>query len=350
MTNEGDFMAEQDFSSDYLEGAHPQIMERLMATNLQKTAGYGFDEYSESARSKIRAACDCPDAGVTFLIGGTQANATVIDSILAPYQGIVAATSGHINTHESGAIERGGHKVIAIPQTMGKVEARDVAACFDAWAADGNCDHIVMPGALYLSQPTECGTLYSLDELQELSDTCHAHDAKLFVDGARLAYALGSPENDVELPDLARLCDVFTIGGTKCGALFGEAVVMPDPNLVPHFFPIVKQHGALLAKGRIAGIQFDTLFTDDLYRRIGQQADGLALRLRDALSEKGYEQPFASPTNQQYAVLENTQMERLAENVGFAYFEAAGPDRTIVRFATSWASTPEDVQALIDLL
>ncbi|MBQ4480519.1 MAG: aminotransferase class V-fold PLP-dependent enzyme, partial [Victivallales bacterium] len=244
-----------NFASDYMEGAHPRILQRLVETNFEKTAGYGFDTYSEAAREKIRKACEAPEAEIFFLVGGTQTNATVIDALLRSYQGVIAAETGHISTHESGAIEHSGHKVLALPGKDGKLSAKTVRACLDTYKLDENRDHTVMPGMVYISQPTEYGTLYSLAELEALSGVCREAGIPLYLDGARLASALACQENDAELPDLARLCDAFYIGGTNCGALFGEAVVFPKKNTVPHFFTIVKQHGALLAKGRIAGIQ-----------------------------------------------------------------------------------------------
>jgi len=270
------------FASDYLEGAHPAIIQRLVETNLEQTVGYGLDPYSESAREKIRAACQAPNAEIRFLVGGTQANATCIDALLASYQGVIAADSGHINVHEAGAIEFGGHKVLSICGQDGKLSATSVDGYCTAWETDDSHDHMVMPGMVYLSQPTEYGTLYSLAELTAIKRVCDRHHLRMYVDGARLAYALACPANDVSLADLARLCDAFYIGGTKCGALFGEAVVVPRPGTIPHFLAIIKQHGALLAKGRAAGIQFDTLFTDDLYLHIGETAIRAADRIRDA--------------------------------------------------------------------
>ena len=338
------------FASDYMEGAHPAIMARLMETNLEKSVGYGLDEYSEAARAKIREACRCPGAGVTFLVGGTQTNATVIDALLRPWQGVVSAKTGHIATHEAGAIEFGGHKVMELEAVDGKISASAVKACVDAWQNDGNREHMVMPGMVYISQPTEYGTLYSLEELEALSGVCRGAGIPLYVDGARLAYALASPANDVKLPDLARLCDAFYIGGTKCGALFGEAVVLPDPGIAPHFFTIVKQHGALLAKGRIAGIQFGTLFTDGLYDAIGRNAIEAADRIRAALDEKGYCQPMRNDTNQIFIRLSNAGAEALSEKVELGFWERLGPDAVVMRIATSWATRPEDVDRLIALL
>jgi threonine aldolase len=338
------------FASDYMEGAHPAILRRLMETNMMKTPGYGADGFSESARRKIREACQAPSAEIHFLVGGTQTNATVIDALLRSWQGVVAASTGHIATHEAGAIEFGGHKVLALPQENGKITASSVLACVEAYRRDENRDHTVMPGMVYISQPTEYGTLYSLSELTALSDVCRAYHIPLFVDGARLAYALACPANDVTLPDLARLCDVFYIGGTKCGALFGEAVVIPKHNTLPHFFTIMKQHGALLAKGRIAGIQFDTLFSDGLYSEIGRIAIDSASRIRAALLEKGYCLAFPSPTNQLFPLLENRQAERLSEKVDMSFWERVDENHVIMRLATSWATRDDDVSHLISLL
>jgi len=338
------------FSSDYLEGAHPAIIERLVQTNLMQTPGYGSDAFCEAAREKIRAACACPDAAVYFLVGGTQANATAIDALLASYQGVIAPESGHINVHEAGTIEFGGHKVLALPQKAGKIRAEDIEVRAADFEADENREHMVAPAMVYLSQPTECGTLYSLAELRAINAVCRAHGLLLYVDGARLAYALACPENDVTLADLAALTDVFYIGGTKCGALFGEAVVVPQPGLIPHFLTIMKQHGALLAKGRLLGLQFDTLFADELYLHIGESAIMLADRIRKILREQGYQLFLESPTNQVLVVLENNRMHELAEQVEFSYWEKFDADHTVVRFATSWATRSEDVDALEALL
>ena len=323
------------FASDYMEGAHPAILKRMLETNLEHTAGYGMDPYSESAREKIRAACRAPEADVFFLVGGTQTNATVIDALLRPWQGVVAAETGHIATHEAGAIEFGGHKVLTLPQREGKLSAADVAGCVDAWRRDNNREHTVMPGMVYISQPTEYGTLYSLSELEALSAVCREAGIPLYLDGARLAYALATPSNDAALPDLARLCDAFYIGGTKCGALLGEAVVFPRRGAAPHFFTLVKQHGALLAKGRVAGIQFDTLFTDGLYDAIGKSAIAAADRIRRALDEKGYAQAIPSPTNQIFVVLSPEKAKALSRRVEMGFWENLGDGRVVMRLATS---------------
>ncbi|MBQ9364704.1 MAG: low specificity L-threonine aldolase [Schwartzia sp.] len=338
------------FASDYQEGAHPSILKRLEETNLMKTAGYGTDAFCDAAREKIRAACNAPEAAVHFLVGGTQTNATVIGAILKPYQGVVAAESGHISVHEAGIIERGGHKVLSLPHDHGKLTAKSIEAYCEKYWKDANREHMVMPGMVYLSQPTEYGTLYSLSEMEEIRAVCDKYRMPLYVDGARLAYALAAPENDVTLPALARLVDAFYIGGTKCGALLGEAVVIPDPALLPHFFTVVKQHGALLAKGRLLGLQFDALFTDDLYRRIGKPAIEAAEKLRSALIEAGYRLAFDSPTNQIFVILKNGEMERLQEKVEFSFWEKYDETHTVVRFATSWATTENDTESLMALL
>ena len=343
-------MTKLNFASDYLEGAHPAILQRLLETNLAKSDGYCTDEFSEAARKKIRAACEAPEAEIHFLVGGTQANATVIDGLLRRWQGVLAAETGHIATHEAGAIEASGHKVLTLPQKAGKINAADVKAALDTWQGDDNRDHMVMPGMVYISQPTESGTLYSLAELEALSIVCREAGVFLYVDGARLAYALACPENDVTLPDLARLCDAFYIGGTKCGALFGEAVVFPKPGIAPHFFTLMKQHGALLAKGRISALQFDALFTGGLYDQIGRNAIRTANRIRAALREKGYTLVMENPTNQVFVLLDKEQYTRLTSRAILSFWEQMDPDHTLMRIATSWATTDEDVDALIDIL
>ena len=338
------------FLSDYMEGAHPEIMRRLAETNMEQTPGYGTDFYTESAKEKIRSACNCPDADIFFLVGGTQTNATVIDALLHTYQGVIAADTGHISLHEAGAVEASGHKVLTLKSENGKISLEDILRYMEGYKNDLNREHTVMPGMVYLSQPTEYGTLYSLEELSEISRICHENSLFLYVDGARLAYALACPENDVALPDLARLCDAFYIGGTKCGALFGEAVVFPRKSLIPHFFTIIKQHGALLAKGRIAGIQFDTLFTDKLYYEIGRHAIETAGRIKSALKEKGYIFPLESPTNQIFIELTPSQLEALSSKVELGFWERKSNGNTVMRIATSWATRSDAVDKLIELL
>lgn len=338
------------FASDYMEGCHPNILRRLSETNHQPSAGYGLDDISDSARKRIRKACAAPQAEVKFLVGGTQTNATVIDCVLRPYEGVIAADSGHVNVHEAGAIEWGGHKVLALPSEEGKLTADAIDHYVSDFFADDNWEHMVHPGMVYISQPTEWGTLYSKKELTDISAVCRRHHLPLFIDGARLAYALGSAENDVTLEDLARLADVFYIGGTKCGALFGEAVVIPDPHLILHFFPMIKQHGALLAKGWLLGIQFDELFKDDLYVQIGRTADLYAEEIKKALTAKGIPLYFDSPTNQIFFTIENSRMEKLKETVAFGFGCKADDSHSIIRLCTSWATKEEDVTALIHVI
>lgn len=342
------------FASDYQEGCHPAILRLMAETNLEHAVGYGLDNHSQRARALIREACGTPQAEVQFLVGGTQANQVVISCALRPWQGVVAASSGHVATHEAGAIEACGHKVIALPEHEGKIGADQVEACFTSWETDGNRDHLVEPGMVYVSQPTECGTLYSRSELEALSAACHAHGLLLYVDGARLAYALAAPENDVTLADLGRLCDVFYIGGTKCGALFGEAVVVPDPTTIPRFFTQIKQHGALVAKGFVTGKQFEALFEDGpegrLYERLGQPAIEGAHRIKAALAERGIPLAMVNPTNQTFLVADEALLARLDGKVEYGFWERLDEGHTVIRFATSWATTPEDVEALVALL
>lgn len=342
-------MEKISFASDYEEGAHQAIIEALIRTNLIKTAGYGTDEFCESARRKIQAVCKSPDAEIYFLVGGTQTNAVVISSTLKSYEGVMAAASGHISVHEAGAIEFGGHKVLTIPHTNGKISADSILTLVENFESDGNRDHMVKPSMVYISQPTEYGTLYSLDELEKISAVCREKNLPLYLDGARLAYALATPKNDVTLADIARLCEIFYIGGTKCGAYFGEAVVM-QKNFIPHFFTIMKQHGALLAKGRILGIQFETLFNDNLYLKIGEPAISAADKIREALKSKGYELYFDTPTNQIFVVLDNETMARLEKIIVFSFWEKISEDKTVVRIATSWATKISDVEKLITAL
>lgn len=338
------------FASDYLEGAHPSILKRLADTNWQKLPGYGFDEISLAAKDKIRQACHAPNAEVEFLVGGTQANTVMIDALLQPYQGVAAADTGHISVHEAGAIEAGGHKVLTLPGHEGKITAAQIAELAGDYAADANHDHMVMPGMVYLSQPTEFGTLYTRSELQAIHDVCQQYDMKLYVDGARLSYALACTVNDVTMADLATLCDAFYIGGTKCGALIGEAVVIPDPQLLPHLFTMIKQHGALLAKGRLLGIQFDELFKDDRYIDIARPAILYADQIRDYLKQNGYQLYGSSPTNQIFFIIENQQLARLEQQVAFSFWEKYDETHTIIRFATSWATQKQDVDQLCKLM
>ncbi len=335
------------FENDYMEGAHPLILERLAATNMQQSVGYGCDEVCESARRKILAACDAPEGEVHFLVGGTQTNATVIRALLRPYEGVIAADTGHIALHEAGAIEAGGHKVLTIPHREGKLAADTVDAYIEQFRRDEAWDHMVWPGMVYISQPTEYGTIYSLSELEALSRVCRKWGIPLFCDGARLGYGLMAECSDVTLKDLARLCDVFYIGGTKVGAMFGEAVVIPRKGFIPHFFTIIKQSGALLAKGRMLGVQFDVLFTDELYLKIARHAIELASLLREALTAKGFVTYYPSPTNQLFFVVDDEQLMRLRCVTSFSEWEHLPDGRTVVRLATSWATRRADVERLI---
>ncbi|MBR5389690.1 MAG: low specificity L-threonine aldolase [Clostridia bacterium] len=338
------------FDCDYLEGAHPAILQKLMETNLDQTIGYGVDPYCEAAAEKIRAACACPGAAVHFLVGGTQTNTTVIYSLLRPWEGVLSADTGHVNCHESGAIEGTGHKVIALPGRDGKLTAEMVENAFAAWKADASWEHIVKPGMVYISHPTETGTLYTLSELTALSETCRRLRLPLYLDGARLGYGLAAGDADITLPDVARLCDVFYIGGTKVGALFGEALVLPDPALIPDIRPLIKQRGGLLAKGRLLGIQFDVLFTDDLYFKLGKHAMDLAKILREGFAAKGYSFMCDSPTNQQFPILSAEQIARLSKDFSFDDYGPADAHHRYVRFCTSWATTEENVQRLLQAI
>lgn len=338
------------FENDYAAGAHQAILKRLAETNLEPLSGYGTDPYCESAKAKIRKACGCPEAEIHFLVGGTQTNAVVISSMLHSYEGVIAAETGHVNTHEAGAIEYTGHKVLALPQHQGKLDAGELAAYLKNFYEDGNHEHAVFPGMVYLSWPTEYGTLYSKAELSEIAAICRSYELPLFLDGARLGYGLASSEADLELPDIAKLCDVFYIGGTKVGALCGEAVVFPRGNAPKHFMTIVKQHGALLAKGRLLGIQFDTLFTDGLYFAISRHAIFMAEKLKEILREKGCVIHMESPTNQQFIVLENQRFARLREEVAMSFWEKVDEQHTAVRLATSWSTTEADLERLRELL
>lgn len=338
------------FDSDYMAGAHPDVLEALVRTNMELTVGYGNDPYTLQAKELVRRAIGNDNAEVMFLVGGTQTNATAIDGILARHEGVLAAESGHIAVHESGAIEASGHKVLTLPHYDGKVKAEDVESFITEFYADETYQHMVAPGMLYISQPTEYGTIYSLDELQQLSEVCHTHEIPLYIDGARLGYALGSSEADFTLEDIARLADVFYIGGTKMGTLFGEALVITNRSLLKNLFPLVKQHGALLAKGRLLGLQFGAMFSNGLYERLGRHATSLALRLKDIFRKAGYKIMIDSPTNQQFVQLPNSVIDRLRENASFDYWGPRGKEQSIVRFVTSWATTESDINELERLI
>ena len=338
------------FDSDYMAGAHPEVLEALVRTNMELTVGYGNDPYTLQAKELVRRAIGNDNAEVMFLVGGTQTNATAIDGILARHEGVLAAESGHIAVHESGAIEASGHKVLTLPHHDGKVKAEDVKSFITEFYADETYQHMVAPGMLYISQPTEYGTIYSLDELKQLSEVCHTYEIPLYIDGARLGYALGSSEADFTLEDIARLADVFYIGGTKMGTLFGEALVVTNRSLLKNLFPLVKQHGALLAKGRLLGLQFGAMFRDGLYERLGRHATSLALRLKDIFRKAGYKIVIDSPTNQQFVQLPNSVIDRLRENASFDYWGPRGKEQSIVRFVTSWATTESDIDELERLI
>lgn len=338
------------FESDYTIGTHQKILDRMQEMNLMQQKGYGSDVLCESAKEKIRTACQCPDAQIQFLVGGTQTNSIVIATMLARYEGVVAAKTGHVSVHEAGAIEYTGHKVIEIPEHNGKIDVTELKECLEAFWQDGNHEHMVFPGMVYISHPTEYGTLYSKKELQEISEVCHAYKIPLYMDGARLGYGLMSKTTDVTLPDIAKYCDAFYIGGTKVGALFGEAVVFTKKNMPKYFMTMVKQQGGLLAKGWLLGLQFDTLFTDDLYFEISKNAIDRAEELKELFKKKGYRFYLESPTNQQFFILENKKMEELQKKVAFSFWEKYDEDHTVVRFATSWATTKEAVEELGEII
>lgn len=334
------------FESDYIAGAHPEVLRKLAETNLEALPGYGTDPYCESAKQKIRNLIEIPAADVFFLSGGTQTNAIVISTVLADYEGVIAAKTGHISTHEAGAVEYTGHEVLELPQAGGKIAPDTLNSYLTAYFADENHEHMTFPGMVYLSHPTEYGTLYSKAELTAVSEICRKYRLSLFLDGARLGYALMSRETDLTIADIAALCDVFYIGGTKVGALCGEAVVFTKDNMPRHFLTSVKKRGALLAKGRLLGVQFDALFTDNLYFRISRHAVDMADRMKEIFRSHGIPFYIQSPTNQQFVVLGNEQMNKLAKKVAFSFWEKKDDAHTVVRFATGWSTTENDLLAL----
>ena len=338
------------FYSDYLEGAHPAILEALRRSNFEQTPGYGEDAHCAAAASLIRKACGRPEVDVHFLTGGTQTNATVIASILKPYQGVLCADSGHINVHETGAVEHGGHKVLALPAEDGKISAAQVREAIEGHRADANHEHMVMPGAVYISFPTELGTLYSKEELEDLHSVCSGLGVPLFIDGARLGYGLTSAECGLRLEDIASLADIFYIGGTKQGALFGEAVVICNPSLKADFRYSIKQNGGMLAKGRLLGIQFETLFTDGLYFEIARHANVQAARIRDAAREAGIPLFGGSSTNQVFLTLPDEALPRLDALIGFEFWQRYDDSRSVIRICTSWATPDSSVEILIGAL
>ena len=338
------------FQSDYIMGAHPKILSALERTNFVATAGYGEDQFCKSAKEKIKAACNCPDADVWFLVGGTQTNAVVISTVLERFEGVIAAETGHIGFHEAGAVEYTGHKVLLIPGHDGKIDADELDAYIKGFYNDANHAHMVPPGMVYISHPTEYGTLYSKGELTRISEICRKNSISLFIDGARLGYALASYDTDLSLPEISRLCDVLYIGGTKVGALCGEAIVFTRGNTPSHFLTQIKQQGALIAKGRLLGVQFDTLFTDNLYFEISRHAINMAEKLKKLLTDKGYEFYIDSPTNQQFVLVDDKKLIELEKNVQVSFWEKPDENHTVVRFATSWATTEEELSELENYL
>lgn len=338
------------FYSDYLEGTHPKVLEALQSTNFVQTPGYGEDDYCRHAAALIREACGLPDADVHFLVGGTQANATVISSILKPYQGVLSPDCGHIGVHETGAVEHGGHKVLPLPSVDGKLNAKQITDAVDEHWSEANHEHIVQPGMVYISFPTEFGTIYSKSELEAISRACNEKHIPLFIDGARLGYGLTSPACDLTLKDIAALADVFYIGGTKQGALFGEAVVIRNDCLKADFRYNIKQNGGMLAKGRLLGIQFGTLFEDGLYFEIAKRANTLAQRIKEAATAHGIRLFGSSPTNQVFLVVENSKLASLEERIGYEFWQKFDAGSSVVRVCTSWATTDEAVDTLIDAI
>ena len=338
------------FESDYLEGCHPAILQRLQETNLEQDPGYGTDPHCERAAAMIRLACDAPDADVHFLVGGTQTNATVIGSLLRPFQGVLCAATDHINVHETGAVEHGGHKVLPLPSDDGRITAAQLREAFEGHFQDANHEHIVQPGMVYISFPTELGTIYGKPELEAISAVCHDWEAPLFIDGARLGYGLESSRSRLLLKDIARLADVFTIGGTKQGALFGEAVVFRNRELARDFRYCIKQSGAMLAKGRLLGIQYETLLEGGLYFKLARQADRLADKLASAFRAAGIDLLLDGGTNQVFPILSDAQAHKLGEQFGFEYWTRTPDGRDAWRFCTSWATTEAQVDTLIAAL
>ena len=338
------------FESDYIAGAHPEIIKRLTETNLESLPGYGSDDYSKSAKEKIKKAIGTDDLDVEFLVGGTQTNAVIISTMLSDNEGVIAAKTGHVSAHEAGAIEYTGHKVLEIPGENGKIDADVLKKYISDFYLDENHEHMVFPGMVYISFPTEYGTLYKKSELEKISSVCHEYEIPLFIDGARLGYGLMSKESDVTIKDMADLCDVFYIGGTKVGALCGEAVVFTKNNKPKHFLTSVKKRGALLAKGRLLGVQFDTLFTDDLYFKISTFAIEMADKLKSIIDAHGLKHFIDSPTNQQFVVMEDEKLKKIEDKVAYSFWEKTDENHTVIRLATSWSTTDGDLKALDEAL
>ncbi len=336
------------FNCDYSEGAHPNVLRKLMETNNEQTEGYGTDPYCLEAAGLIREITECPDADVHFFTGGTQTNLTVISACLRPHQGAVAADTGHVNTHESGAVEATGHKVLPLPSSDGKLTAAQIQEVYDAHINDDTREHSVQPKLVYISNPTELGTIYTKNELTALSQTCRKNGLILYLDGARLGYALCAVGNDLDLPEIAALCDLFYIGGTKNGALFGEALVITSPALKPDFRYIIKQKGAMLAKGRLLGLQFLALFEDDHYFKMARHANEMARIIKNACMKKGYRFLVQSVTNQQFPIMPDRIIRKLKAHYEFRVWQGMGHASSAVRFVTSWATDPEDVKKLAD--
>ena len=338
------------FMSDYTEGAHPKVLAHLCEKNLVSLPGYGFDESTDAAKAKICKACGRDDLQIQFLVGGTQTNQVAISTLLREDEAVITACTGHITEHEAGAIEATGHKVLTVPQHDGMIDAGELREYCETFYADDNHEHMVFPGMVYISHPTEYGTLYTKAQLEAIAAVCHEYHMSLFIDGARLGYGLVASGTDVTLPDIARIVDVFYIGGTKVGALFGEAVVFTKGNMPKHFTAQIKQHGALMAKGWLMGLQFDTLFTDGLYTRIARNADEMADRIREALRAKGYRMVYENTTNQIFVSFDHATIERLEREVRLGFMERYDDDHTVMRICTSWATTAESVDRLIGLL
>ncbi len=338
------------FENDYCEAATPEILNKLLETTYVKTAGYGVDEFCESAKEKIRKEIGIPGAQMYFLAGGTQTNQIAINSMLKSYEGVVACDTGHVNVHEAGAIEFSGHKVLTLPNHNGKMCADELKELLVKFYADESFDHMVFPGMVYISHPTELGTLYTKEELKSLHSVCEEYKIPLYLDGARLGYGLMAEGTDVTIKDIAELTDLFYIGGTKVGALYGEALIFTKNNMPKYFHTIVKQHGAMAAKGRVLGIQFDTLFTDGLYYEISKNAIKTATRLKEGLKEKGYEFLIDSPTNQIFVIATKEQLTKFEGKVKYTTWEKINEDKTAIRFVTSWATSMEDIEELIKIL
>ncbi|MCQ4726802.1 aminotransferase class I/II-fold pyridoxal phosphate-dependent enzyme [Anaerotignum faecicola] len=335
------------FECDYAEGAHPRVLELITETNFEQHPGYGTDIYCEKARGIIREMCGAPEAGVHFLVGGTQANTTVIAAALRPYQSVISAVSGHINGHETGAVEAAGHKVIPVESADGKINAEQIEEVYDDYMSDSNREHVTMPAMVYISNPMENGTVYTKKELEKISAACRKKGLFLFMDGARLAYGLTAEGNDMSLKDIAKLCDVFYIGGTKCGALFGEAVVITDKGMDRDFRYSIKQRGGMLAKGRLLGLQFIALLEGGLYFGLAANANRLAMKIKNAVKSKGWEFLYDSDTNQQFPIIPDEKLEKLGKKYTYTFIKKIDKDHTAVRFCTSWATKEEDVAALV---